>query len=65
MTDDEEESSSEESSSPTTQPIARRGKFEDEEDDSDVRLPRASQILPLHPFPTRQITQHTNLPHRY
>jgi hypothetical protein len=49
-TDDEEEDSSS-PSSPVTKPIARRSKFDDEEEDSDVRqptIPRLHNSLPLH-----------------
>jgi hypothetical protein len=48
-TDDEESESSSAESSPVTKPIARRSKFEDEEEDSDVRqptIPRAAQLCP-------------------
>jgi translation initiation factor 3 subunit J len=48
-TDDEEEDSSSVPSSPVNKPIARRSKFDDEEDDSDVRqptIPRAAQLVP-------------------
>lgn len=50
QTDDEEEDSTP-PTSPPSKPIARRGKFDDEEDDSDVRqptMPRAAQLLPHH-----------------
>jgi hypothetical protein len=49
-TDDEDEESTP-PSSPPSKPIARRGKFDDEEEDSDVRqpsMPRRAQLLPRH-----------------
>lgn len=49
-TDDEEEDSTP-PASPVNKPIARRSKFDDEEDDSDVRqptIPRAAQLWPRH-----------------
>ena len=40
--DDESEDESSSASSPAIAPVARRPKFDDEEDDSDVRFPVAS-----------------------
>jgi hypothetical protein len=46
---DDEDSDSTPPSSPLRKPIASRGKFDDEEDDSDVRqptMPRHTQLAP-------------------